>query len=129
MGGHASSGGIGILSRSFGLTSDQLLEVKLITADGKMTIANNKTNTDLFWALQGGGAGSFGIATEFVLQTHSVTNLGIVRISGRHFVHEVAQWISAWQEVVVNSPNQLGFQLYCANTNGTYIENFGTYYK
>ncbi|WP_199823875.1 FAD-binding oxidoreductase [Labrenzia sp. OB1] len=122
MGGHVCGGGIGILSRSFGLTCDQLLQVKIMTADGSFAVANNETNSDLFWALRGGGASNFGIVTELVLQTHRVSDLTVVRLSGRHQPHQLAQWISAWQKVALRSPKELGFQLYCSNVDGENIE-------
>jgi hypothetical protein len=58
-------GGIGFLGRKFGLTCDNVLEVKLVLADGRSVKASAKKNADLFWACRGGGGGNFGIVTEF----------------------------------------------------------------
>jgi len=52
------------LGPSYGLGADVVVEYKIVTADGKLTVANEVSNPDLFWALRGGGGGTFGIVTE-----------------------------------------------------------------
>lgn len=64
-------GGWGHLARRFGLSSDNLLSVDVVTADGHFLTASATDNADLFWALRGGG-GNFGIATSFEYQLHPV---------------------------------------------------------
>lgn len=64
-------GGFGYLSRRFGWTVDDLLEVEIVTADGTVQRASPTENEELFWALRGGG-GNFGVATEFVYRLHDV---------------------------------------------------------
>ena len=72
LGGHVCGGGIGILSRSFGLTCDNLRAARLLTSEGDILDVSQATHPDLFWALRGGGSGSFGIVTEFRLKTHTI---------------------------------------------------------
>ena len=64
-------GGWGYLTRRFGWAVDNLDEVEIVTADGKVRTANRNENTDLFWALRGGG-GNFGVVTRFRFRLHEV---------------------------------------------------------
>jgi FAD/FMN-containing dehydrogenase len=70
--GLIQSGGFGSFSKRFGLAAAGLLEAEVVTADGNVRIANACTNPDLFWALKGGGGGSFGVVTRLTLRTHDL---------------------------------------------------------
>jgi FAD binding domain/Berberine and berberine like len=91
-------GGVGRLMRRFGLTIDSLLEVELVAADGRVVIANEVENPDLFWALRGGG-GNFGIVTRFTYRTHRLTTIPILacfhRLEDAHRVLARAQELMA----------------------------------
>ena len=64
-------GGMGHLTRKYGLTIDNLLSVDMVLADGSFVVANAEENADLFWAVRGGG-GNFGIVTSFLFEAHPV---------------------------------------------------------
>jgi FAD/FMN-containing dehydrogenase len=64
-------GGMGHLSRKYGLTIDNLLSVDMVLADGSFVVASAEENSDLFWAVRGGG-GNFGIVTSFLFEGHPV---------------------------------------------------------
>lgn len=66
-------GGYGFFSRKYGLTCDQVLDMEIVTADGKIIQAS--TDKDLFWALKGGGNGNFGVVTSITFQTQAMPTL------------------------------------------------------
>jgi FAD/FMN-containing dehydrogenase len=67
-------GGIGYLSRGYGLSIDNLISADVVTADGQVRSASTGENADLFWALRGGG-GNFGVATSLEFQLHPVKDV------------------------------------------------------
>jgi FAD/FMN-containing dehydrogenase len=73
--GLTQGGGFGSFSKGFGSAAANLLEAEVVTADGTVRIANAVTNPDLFWALKGGGGGTFGVVTRFTLRTHPLPEL------------------------------------------------------
>ena len=75
-------GGFGSFSKSYGMAGAALLEAEIVTADGRVRIANACTNADLFWALKGGGNGSFGVVTRLTLRTRGAA--AILRRRIRH---------------------------------------------
>jgi FAD/FMN-containing dehydrogenase len=70
--GLVQSGGFGSFSKRFGLAAAGLLEAEVVTADGTVRIANACTHPDLFWALKGGGGGTFGVVTRLTLRTREL---------------------------------------------------------
>jgi FAD/FMN-containing dehydrogenase len=74
IGGLTLGGGIGSLSRSLGLTIDNLLGVDVVLADGSFMIANAEEHADLFWAVRGGG-GNFGVVTSFLFRLHPISTI------------------------------------------------------
>ena len=70
--GLVQSGGFGSFSKHYGTCAAGLLEAEVVTADGKIRIANACTNPDLFWALKGGGGGTFGVVTKVKLRVREL---------------------------------------------------------
>jgi hypothetical protein len=80
VGGLATAGGIGYLSRRFGLTIDHLRAVELVLADGTAVRASDEEHPDLFWAMRGAGA-NFGVATSFELVADELAEVGFARLT------------------------------------------------
>lgn len=70
--GLIQSGGFGNFSKKYGTAAAGLLEAEVVTANGEVRIANATVNPDLFWALKGGGGGSFGVVTRLTLRTRQL---------------------------------------------------------
>jgi len=70
--GHALGGGMGLAAREWGLTTDNVLELHIVTADGRLRAVSAASDPDLYWALRGGGGGNFGVVTSFKLRVHQV---------------------------------------------------------
>jgi FAD/FMN-containing dehydrogenase len=70
--GLVQGGGFGSFSKGFGTAGASLLEAEIVTADGKVRTVNAVQEPDLFWALKGGGGGTFGVVTRLTLATHEL---------------------------------------------------------
>ena len=69
-GGFMQGGGFGSWSKKFGIAAASMLEAEVVTANGRLLVANACQNQDLLWALRGGGGGTFGVVTRVTLATH-----------------------------------------------------------
>jgi FAD/FMN-containing dehydrogenase len=98
-------GGFGWLSRSYGLTVDNLVAADVVTADGEVVHASEQEHPDLFWALRGGG-GNFGVVTRFEFRLHPV---GPELLSGLVvFPHaEAAGVLRRYRELMAQAPDEL----------------------
>ncbi|KAI8626126.1 FAD binding domain-containing protein [Xylariaceae sp. FL1651] len=67
-GGYTQGGGIGILSSKHGMAADQVLEYQVVTGTGQLLTANAAKNSDLFWALRGGGGGTYGVVVSMTVK-------------------------------------------------------------
>lgn len=78
--GFMQGGGFGYTSRKFGMNCDNVLAVRVMLADGRIVVANDKVNRDLFWAVRGGTGGNFGILLEITYALHVVKSVWAFRI-------------------------------------------------
>ncbi|KAF2429945.1 FAD-binding domain-containing protein [Tothia fuscella] len=79
-GGWGQTAGHAPLSAKYGLGVDQVVEYKVVTADGVLKVANEATNPDLFWALRGGGGGTFGVVVEATIKAHPSQKVAMTQI-------------------------------------------------
>ena len=98
-------GGIGYLSRKYGLSCDNLLSAEVVTADGQVVHASEKEYDDLFWALRGGG-GNFGVVTTFEYRLHPVAEIYGGPIA--YPVDRAADVLRFYREYIAESPEELG---------------------
>ncbi len=104
VGGLTLGGGVGHLSRKYGLTIDNLLEADMVLADGSFVTVNENQNSDLFWAIRGGG-GNFGIVTSFKFQAHDVkTVFGGPTLWPIEQTEEIMEW---YHDFIHDAPDDL----------------------
>ncbi len=104
VGGLTLGGGLGHLTRKFGLTIDNLISADLVLADGSFVVASAEENSDLFWAIRGGG-GNFGIVTSFQYQAHPVkTVCAGPMLWELDQAPDVMKW---YREFIVQAPDEI----------------------
>jgi hypothetical protein len=104
VGGLTLGGGIGYLTRRYGLTIDNLLSVDMVMADGCFLTASRTQNEDLFWAVRGGG-GNFGIVTSFLFRGNPVNSVYGGPIIWP--IEDSADILSYWQDLMMKAPLEL----------------------
>ena len=108
VGGLILGGGFGSFSKRYGLAASSLLEAEVVTADGAIRIVNAEREPDLFWALKGGGGGTFGVVTRLTLATHELPdyfgalNWTVQARSDAAFQRLIAQWMEHYARDLFN---------------------------
>ncbi|MCC6390565.1 MAG: FAD-binding oxidoreductase [Bryobacterales bacterium] len=104
VGGITLGGGIGHLSRKYGLTIDHLLAADVVLADGSFARASETENSDLFWALRGGG-GNFGVVTNFTFRMQPTAMV----CAGPMFwnLDDAAEVMRSYEDFITNSPEDI----------------------
>jgi len=97
-------GGIGYLTRRYGLTIDNLLAVEMVLADGRFVTANARENADLFWAVRGGG-GNFGVVSTFLFKAQPVDSVyGGPMLWPMEDAAEMMRW---YRNFIVKAPDDI----------------------
>jgi FAD/FMN-containing dehydrogenase len=104
VGGLTLGGGVGWMVREHGLALDHLVEARVVLADGQVVTANEFENSDLFWALRGGG-GNFGIVTRFTFRAHHLDGVvaGVIQFEP----DDLATMLRGWRGVMREAPEKL----------------------
>ena len=132
-GGFTQGGGFGSFSRCFGTAAGNVLEVEVVVASGEILVANATRNADLFWAVRGGGGGTFGVVSKMTLRTHPMPATlgavaGTIRASNdEDFRRLVAQLVRVFprlcdnhwgEQVRLNEDNSVEFSVTAVNLDG-----------
>jgi FAD/FMN-containing dehydrogenase len=112
VGGLTLGGGLGHLTRKYGLTIDNLLSADMVLADGSFVTASEHENEALFWAIRGGG-GNFGVVTSFLFRAHPVhTDYAGPMLWQLDDAAEVMRW---YREFITEAPEEInGFLAFLA---------------
>lgn len=106
--GLVQSGGFGSFSKGFGNAAAGLIEAEVVTADGRVRIVNACRDADLFWALKGGGGGTFGVVTRLTLRTHALPQYfgaawGVIQAGSEEaFRRLIARFVAHYAERLAN---------------------------
>ena len=99
-GGYTQAGGHSVLSSEYGLGADQVLEWEVVTANGERIIATPSNNTDMYWALSGGGPGTFGVVISMTVRAYQDGAVGGATLSfALDGISKDTYWnaVAAWQ--------------------------------
>jgi FAD/FMN-containing dehydrogenase len=104
VGGLTLGGGLGHLTRKYGLAIDNLLEAEMVLASGERVRASADEHPDLFWAIRGGG-GNFGVVTSFLFRVHELDTV----VAGPTFwpVESAAEVLSVYRDFLPGAPRDL----------------------
>ncbi|MED5016505.1 FAD-binding oxidoreductase [Paenibacillus chibensis] len=126
IGGITPGGGIGPLQRTTGLICDNLIELEMVDAKGRVLRANQKQNSDLLWASRGGGGGNFGIYTKYKFK--------VLRAPAKATVFHITwPWnqfekvVKKWQVWAPNTSTKLGSELSVGPKKGGNVSMLGLY--
>ena len=151
MGGYTLGGGHSPMSRMFGMAVDNLLEVEMVTANGSVVYADpysttlinddgtktTSNNTEIFWALRGGGGGTFGIVTKFTYRLHYAAKghvlfyctYPMIFKNGTNVGYDVLEYIGS---LIPDMPRQWGGYLGISpsiNKNGSSYGTISTFFN
>ncbi|CCM05592.1 uncharacterized protein FIBRA_07820 [Fibroporia radiculosa] len=125
-GGYIQGGGHGVLAPAYGLAAEHVLEVTIVTADGTIRTVNEAQDSDLFWAIRGGGGGTYGIVASMTIATLPQMSIGASLLTiepnqamnssqlAINFIAMVAQYANIWADAgitVVLLPDTTSYSL------------------
>lgn len=106
-GGITLGGGIGGLCRILGLMCDNVISFNMVNADGNLIKVSENENSDLFWALRGGGNGSYGIVTDIKFKIYSDIYCQLYKLTWKYNRSEANEIFNYWQEWIQTVPDNV----------------------
>jgi FAD/FMN-containing dehydrogenase len=103
--GFTLGGGIGTLTRAYGLTCDRLARAQVVTADGTLRTVTDQDDPDLLWALRGGGGGNAGVVTSFTFTTEPAPTVTVFSV--RFPPGGAVDILGSWQRWMTTAPDEL----------------------
>src|SRR5690606_22173161 len=126
IGGITAGGGIGPLQRTIGLISDNLVELEMVDAKGRILRANRKRNSDLLWASRGGGGGNFGVYTKYKFKVRRApVRATVFQITWPW--NQFEKVVKAWQRWAPFTSTKLGSELTVGPKKGGNVSMLGIY--
>jgi FAD/FMN-containing dehydrogenase len=118
-------GGLSIVDRAYGLTCDNLVSADVVLADGTQVTCNENQETDLFWALRGGGGGNFGVVTSFTFTTHATNDITV--FEAYYSFDDFEEVMAVWQTLRDIWPKEMWVQIipnWLSGSTTVYIRAF-----
>lgn len=132
MGGYILGGGHSPLTPIYGTGADNVLSFEVVTADGEFVVANSTSNTDLFWALRGGGGSTFGVATSVTVRAHPDLEVTASKFSfsskdtgNETFWAAIRGYVDSW---IANADAQTYTYWVLIPSNGTFSFSFSPFF-
>lgn len=105
-GGFLQGGGIGLFTRSMGVSSDKVTQMEVVLADGRVVTASPREHSELFWALRGGGGGNFGVVTSYTFTPSPLTTIAVGVL---HWPYDQAlDALDGWMRWLADAPWTIG---------------------
>jgi FAD binding domain/Berberine and berberine like len=105
-GGYLQGGGLGPLTRQAGVAVDNMTAAQVVLANGAVVTASDGLNSDLYWAIRGGGGGNFGIVTSYDVTPVALTQLGLVSLSWSY--DSAVDMLDGYARWLVDAPATIG---------------------
>ncbi len=110
--GLALGGGLGLLTRPYGLTCDSIKSITLVTADAQVIEVTHDSHPDLFWALRGAGHNAFGIVLGFTFKMHYVPTVTTFKLEWKWNTAKIPAIVQAWQHWITQLPRSISTELH-----------------